>query len=95
MRTTSTPDRHAPARTMQRRIRARILYRKRRDRKIAVDWLGRTFNHVGSGLDLVLVAYDPEHAMVKMRPEGYSRPPIVYSTDEFWSMLRTGILVQA
>lgn len=100
--TTPTPDRHAAARTIQRRIQAKVRYRRRRDRKIAVDWLGRDFDlrlvHKLDGREewwrWTLVAYDPDRALVRMR-HALSIETVVWATDEFWSMLRTGTLVQA
>lgn len=104
------PYEHPPippaARTMQRRLRAKQLYRIRRDRKIAVDWIGRDFEYQGrrevngqlDPLLLKLVSYDPERHVVKLYPTGRDSKvegSVVWDTDLFWSMLRTGRVLRS
>jgi hypothetical protein len=93
------------ARTLQRRMRARTLYRKRRDRKIAVDLLGKHFEYrhtrqldgAVEWIPMQLVGYDPDRAVVLLRAlwpeaEGASFP---WATDTFWSQYKTGNLRDA
>lgn len=93
------------ARTLQRRFRARDLYRVRRDRKIASDWLGRDFilswrNQLGEeeSVRLTIVGYDPTVHMVRLlghRTDVNIEFTIAWTTDEFWGALREGRLVNA
>lgn len=92
------------ARTLQRRFRAKILYRKRRDRVLQEKWLGKEFvltiRDELTGLPFKvwtqIVAYDSDTAVVRLRVnanhcEGY----VAWDTDRFWSMWKTGQLVEA
>jgi hypothetical protein len=94
------------ARTLQRRIRAQQLYRVRRDRKIAVDWIGRDFEYQGINaltgilepLMLKLVSYNPYNHMIRLIATGRDRAvvgDVVWDTDRLWSLLRTGRLLRS
>lgn len=101
-------DRFPEAHLMQRRIRARQLYRVRRDHKIAVDFLGREFTveiydqlHGKERLPVRLERYNPDNNTVNVRAlwivDALQMVPtyITWTTDQFWSMLRTGQLERA
>lgn len=101
--TTPTPDRHTAARILQRRYQAKINYRRRRDRKLADDWLGREFRFIppmdiskpyrGTYL-MRLEGYNPANATIKLRLLGGNNGLYSYTTDEFWAKLRKGEIVQ-
>lgn len=87
---------------VQRRMRDRIRYRRRRDRKLRDDWLGRTFGlkirdeltgtiYVAA---LQVVGYNQERATVRMQTVGEPHS-VVWDTDRFWSLLRTGVMEEA
>lgn len=88
---------------LQRRIKARDRYRRRRDRKIAVDWIGREFEYrqhdqlTGNirPLALRITTYHPDTHMVRLVPvNARIIGDVLCSTDEFWHYMRAGILVQ-
>lgn len=79
------------ARTLKRRMRARHLYRVRRDRKIAVDWLGREYKY--SGMRMRLVGYDPNNNTIRLQVEWRGKTSgFTWDSDQFWSLLRSGLL---
>jgi hypothetical protein len=100
----NVPD---PANVIQRRLLARMRYRRIRDRKIAVDYLGRHFEYKHTSeitgqtewLRLQLVAYDPGTAIIRMRamwyPPDVDAPTVPWDTDTFWGLYRTGGLRDA
>jgi len=89
------------ARILQRRLTAKQRYRRRRDSKIAVDWLGREFdwsyrNMETGRVDRVkmrITRYNPENATMNFSTaDGGS---ILWNTDSFWFLLRRGELIPA
>ncbi len=88
----------AVTRKLQARMRGRLNYRKRRDRKIAVDYIGREFEmghtrELGQTRYYVrvrLVSYNPDTCMVVFRYHNGDTIPA--DTDSFWRMRRDGDL---
>lgn len=92
----------ALSRGIQRRMKARIRYRRMRDRKIPVDYLGKWFEYKLSAslpnraiewVRCQLVGYDPNTAIVKWKWEGQF--PGTWTTDQFWSEYKVGNLRDA
>lgn len=102
-----TPDHHSAARTLQRRLQQKVWYRRRRDRKIGVEWLGRWFDldrlipfkrtdqdGKVEWVKVQIVGYDPNRALVEIFiPTDNTKT--AWETDEFWAKLRNGTLVQS
>lgn len=92
------------ARTIQRRMKARMRYRRIRDRGLA-DLLGKEFDYqlrdeITGNVQpqrLRLTGYDPGngtvHAVVHLRPVDRLVGTVTWDSDTFWSMLRHGVLV--
>lgn len=94
----------AAAKTLARRIQAKNRYRHKRDRKIAVDWLGREFTYLGKSqltgntepLQLRLSSYNPHNHSVVLYPvEASVFGQVVWDTDQFWSLMRHGTLLNS
>lgn len=90
------------AQTLKRRIDSRNRYRVRRDSKIATDLIGRHFEHrftsdLGTvSLTLRLSSYNSVTHTITLYP--VSREDVgqvVWDTDRFWSMRRTGEVIDA
>lgn len=89
---------------IQRRMRARMRYRRMRDRKLAVDYLGKWFDirythpltQVVEWMRMQLVAYNPDNHTARFRlftPNGEA--PLTLITDDFWDQYRFGIVRDA
>lgn len=74
---------------LSRRFNARANYRRRRDRKIAVDWIGKEFQYRDI-TTVRLVSYDPDRHYVTLLDTFLNRK--VLDTDQFWMMVRSGQL---
>lgn len=82
-----------------------MLYRKRRDRKIAVDYLGRRFEYQfrselpNRGLlweKVVITGYNPETSTITLKPLWKGAVgSIVWDTDRFWHGYRAGTIRDA
>lgn len=92
----SEPLATAISRGIQRRMRARHLYRVRRDRKIAVDYIGKWFelkippelpNRAVDWLRMQLSRYNSNNHMVHFHTKAGE---LSLSTDDFWSAYRVG-----
>lgn len=91
--------------TLARRIQTRTRYRRRRDRKIATDLLGKYFEYrfrneltgTVEWLRFQLVAYNPVAHTVSLYPmwKGAVGGNIVWNTSDFWSLYRNGGLRDA
>lgn len=88
------------ARILNRRMRAKARYRRKRDRKLG-DWAGRVFGLAYYDelrkcevyLPWRLTGYNPDNHRVKMVPNWTTRSlGEWWDTDRFWSRLRTGTL---
>lgn len=84
---------------IQRRMRARARYRRRRDRKLAVDYLGKWFEqrytHPVDGtkewIRIQLVGVNPENHTVRFTMfTSTGAHPVTLSTDDFWDQYRSG-----
>ncbi len=88
-------------RAMKARMRGRLNYRKRRDRKIAVDYIGREFEmrhtkELGNTtyyMRVRLTSYNPDTCMVVFRYHNGDTVPC--DTDTFWRMYKDGGLRDA
>lgn len=81
----------AAARILQRRLKGRHNYRKRRDRRILVDLLGRIYVHGTNSYRLV--SYNPDNHTIRMRLiAGAGQPSINMETDQFWKLIKRGEL---
>lgn len=99
----------AITRGMARRMAARSRYRRRRDRKIAVDYLGKHFEYQHTNelagtkewLRVQLVGYDVARHTVRMvcwfenKGAHTTTSSITWATDTFWSLYRNGGLRDA
>lgn len=93
----------ASAKTLQRRMETRVRYRRVRDRKIAVDLLGKWFemkyqpplpNMAVRWFRWQLTGYDPKTAVVRFRSDLFG-DTIPMSSDDFWSRYKTGSIRDA
>lgn len=83
----------AAARILQRRLKGRHNYRKRRDRKIAINLIGREFWCTYATAAYRLVSYNPERHTIRMRLiTGTGSPFIDMETDKFWKLIKRGEL---
>jgi len=88
------------ARIWQRRIQAKQRYRRRRDRKIAVDYLGKEFEYTYRNMETGRVdrflfridRYNPENHTILLRAMD-NLGTNVWDTDSFWFLLRRGDLL--
>lgn len=82
------------ARILARRFNGRAKYRRRRDRVIAADHIGRTYRLWDErkliGTDVRLVEYDPRSHQVTFLDAFLYRRTI--DTDEYWKLIRNGRL---
>lgn len=88
------------AKILARRMNAKQRYRRRRDRKIAVDWLGKEFEFTYRNMEtgkvdnfrFRVVRYNSENHTVALQStdgRGYN----VWDTDSFWFLLKRGELL--
>ena len=87
----------AAARILQRRFKGRDRYRKRRDRKIAVDLLGRTYYFDGNLFRLY--SYNVDRHTIRMAlldgTQHVTGSTQEWDTDTFWKRLRKGEMIDA
>jgi len=84
----------AAAVVLARRFNGRDRYRRKRDRKIAVDWIGSIWKMYATGgcTILRLIEYDPRSHMVKFIDPWTNVDSM--DTDRFWKLMRSGTLVK-
>lgn len=92
------------ARRLQHRMQDKDTYRRKRDAKIAVDFIGAIFDYEYDGgmysiglqeMQLRLVSYSPDSHSVVMRPvDERIEGSITWETDWFWILIRNSKLVK-
>lgn len=95
----TTQEQADTAAVLMRRMKAKQRYRRRRDSKIAVDYLGRVFEYCYRNMEtgqpdwfqFQVVRYNPDNHTITLKSMD-DRGTNVWDTDSFWLLLRSGDL---